>query len=116
MTVVSTSLNVQLEVLTGIYGNMGRFERMILKCDAEVDSTTFKSASGSPKVADAYIDFSPPEASDSTHIVTALEVFWNNGRAVLMGGIVGKLEILYSMLLFKNLSVQGWFRCAALLE
>ena len=99
----------KLDALAGIHGRSGRFTRVVLTGDDEVDSANLKLASGSLKGADAYIDFSPPEAGNSTHIVAALGALRPKGKAVLMGGIPGKVEIPYSMLMFKNLSIQGRF-------
>lgn len=99
----------KLNSLAKVYGKTGRFTSVVLTGDAEADSATLKSASGSQKGADAYIDFSPPEAGNSTHIVAALGALRPKGKAVLMGGIPGKIEIPYSMMMFKNLSVQGRF-------
>lgn len=75
----------------------------------EVDSAAMKTASGNLKGADAYIDFSLPQVGNSTHIAAALGALHPKGKAVLMGGIPGKIEIPYSMLVFKNLSIQGRF-------
>ena len=98
-----------LKALARIHGKNGRFESVVLTGNLEIDSAALKSAAGSPKGADAYIDFSPPQAEGSTHIVAALCALRPKGKAVVMGGIAGNIEIPYSLLVFSGLSIQGCF-------
>ncbi|KAG0646048.1 hypothetical protein D0Z07_7783 [Hyphodiscus hymeniophilus] len=99
----------RLDALATVYGETGRLISVLLTGDEETDSAALKSATRSPKGADAYIDFSPPQAGKSTHIVAALGALRPKGNAVFMGGIPGRIEIPYSMLMFKNLTIQGRF-------
>lgn len=90
------------------FGGTGRLQTVILQGDADHDSQALVKASGS-KGVDAYIDFSPPQAGKSTHIIAALKSLKTGGRFSLMGGIGGNVEIPYSLVMFKDLKVQGKF-------
>ena len=99
----------KLEKLERTFGTTGRLRAVVLTGDVGVDMEALKMASGSQKGADAYIDFSPPSAGNSTHIAAALGALRPFGKCVLMGGIPGNIEISYSQIMFKSLRVQGRF-------
>ncbi|KAE9370729.1 putative isopropanol dehydrogenase [Stipitochalara longipes BDJ] len=99
-----------LESMSNIFFSTGRLSTVTLTGDIATDTKAIISASGNDgKGADAYIDFSPPEASKSNHIQAALAALRPKGRAVFMGGIVGTVEINYQMVMMKSLRVQGKF-------
>lgn len=58
---------------------------------------------------DAYQDWSPPQASTSTHIRSCIQVLKVGGRASLMGGIAGDISLSYSLIMFRNLQIHGRF-------
>ena len=85
-------------------------ERLVtvqLKGDVEQDSAALKAASGSPRGADAFIDFSPPTAPKSTHLQAAIWALRPFGRAALMGGVVTNVEIPYVAVMSNSLRIQG---------
>lgn len=90
------------------FGGTGRLQTVALQGDVAIDSQALMKAAG-PKGADAYIDFSPPAAAKSTHIMASLMSLKTGGRCSLMGGIGGNIEIPYIMVMFKNLKIQGKF-------
>lgn len=57
--------------------------------------------------ADAFQDWSPPEATNSTHFKSALLALKLNGRASIMGGIRGDVAVPYSILMHNNLTLKG---------
>jgi threonine dehydrogenase-like Zn-dependent dehydrogenase len=99
-----------LQTMSTLFSSTGRLSTVILTGDVAVDTKAMIAASGNDgKGADAYIDFSPPEAAKSNHIQAALAALRPKGRAVFMGGIVGGVEINYQMVMMKSLRVQGKF-------
>ncbi|KAI4165531.1 MAG: hypothetical protein LQ342_000943 [Letrouitia transgressa] len=62
-------------------------------------------------VVDAFLDFSLPEAGNSTHIESCLTVLKIKGRAALMGGVRGRVSIPYFLIMFKSLQLRGNFMC-----
>jgi D-arabinose 1-dehydrogenase-like Zn-dependent alcohol dehydrogenase len=90
-----------------VFGHTGRIETVILTGDAEKDAQLMTAASGNGgKGADAYIDFSPAAAVESTHITAALTALKPFGRAVFMGGIWGQVKLEYNVIMMKSLRIQ----------
>jgi threonine dehydrogenase-like Zn-dependent dehydrogenase len=58
---------------------------------------------------DAFQDWSPPEASTSTHIKSCIQTLRVGGRASLMGGIVGDITLNYSSIMVRNIQIRGRF-------
>ena len=58
---------------------------------------------------DAFQDWSPPGAADSTHIKSCFQVLREGGRASLMGGTVGDISIPYAAVMFRSLEIRGNF-------
>ena len=98
-----------LESMSKLFSSTGRLSTVILTGDIATDTKAMISASGNNKGADAYIDFSPPQAAKSTHIQAALAALRPKGRAVFMGGIAGGVEINYQLVMMKSLRLQGKF-------
>lgn len=108
--VVAAGRNVEsLESLAKTFGASGRIKTVALTGDAGADLGNLKAAAGSLKGADVYIDFSPPAAATSTHLITCLSALRNGGRAVLMGGIHENVSLPYGLIMFNNLRIQGRF-------
>ena len=60
-------------------------------------------------VIDKYLDFSPPAAAKSGHLMTCLMALKRGGTACLMGGIHGMVEVAYGLVMFNNLTIKGRF-------
>ncbi|CCA73130.1 related to ADH3-alcohol dehydrogenase III [Serendipita indica DSM 11827] len=101
----------QLKNLSETIGNLygGRLTTVSLACDVEKDAEALKSATPGGKGADVYIDFSPPQASTSTHIASSLFALKPYGRAVFSGGITGQVSIPYQFMMLGNRKVIGSF-------
>ncbi len=56
---------------------------------------------------DAYLDLSPPAASNSTHFLAACLALREEGRACFMGGVQGNLSLPYGLIMFKSLQLRG---------
>lgn len=56
---------------------------------------------------DAFQDWSPPAASESTHIKSCMQALRVGGRISLMGGIRGDIPISYTAVMSRNLQIQG---------
>lgn len=99
-----------LETMSSFFASTGRLSTVVLTSDVATDTEAMIAASGNNgKGADAYIDFSPAGAKGSSHIQAAIAALRPKGRAVFMGGIVGGVEIDYSMVMMKSLRLQGRF-------
>jgi len=79
--------------------------------DAQKDAGALLAATGG-KGAQTYIDFSPPAAGANgtpSHITSCLLALKRNGTAVIMGGIMGNVEIPYGLTMSKNITIKGKF-------
>lgn len=110
-TVVAAGRNATtLSSISQAFGHTGRIRTVQLSGVVEADTKALKAAAGnSGKGADAYIDFSPPEAVGSTHIEACIKALRTKGRAALMGGIWGKVQIDYQAVMLGSLRIQGRF-------
>ncbi|MCJ1456229.1 hypothetical protein MMC28_006589 [Mycoblastus sanguinarius] len=84
-----------------------RLTTVRLSGDVQADTAALKKASGSVKGADAYVDWSPAQAAQSTHIQACLGALRPFGRCVIMGGIFGNVEIPYFHVCRNSLRIQG---------
>ncbi|PYI06974.1 GroES-like protein [Aspergillus sclerotiicarbonarius CBS 121057] len=57
--------------------------------------------------ADVFFDVSPPQATGSTHVKSAILSLRHSGRAVLMGGQKGDLAIPTGPVMRRNLTIRG---------
>ena len=94
--------------MTDVFGVSGRFGTVVLTGKVDEDTAIIKAAAG-PKGADCYIDFVPPQAIGSTHILSCLGALRNRGRASFMGAIFSNVEIPYFLVMLKNIRIEG--RC-----
>jgi NADPH:quinone reductase-like Zn-dependent oxidoreductase len=79
--VVAGSRNKQsLDRLLKSFENSERITPVVLTGDANNDTTSILAATPHGKGADAYIDFSPPMAANTTHIIAGLKALKRNGR------------------------------------
>lgn len=83
------------------------FHPVRLTGDVAKDTAALKEASGTPRGADGYLDWSPPQAASSNHIQACLAALRPGGSMVLMGGIPGKVEIPYFQIMLNGLRIQG---------
>ncbi|KAH6997266.1 isopropanol dehydrogenase [Ilyonectria destructans] len=95
-----------LEALAGLYKTTGRIKTAVLSGDAEKDTKVLTEMAGNVG-ADCYVDFSPPQASTSTHIQACLGAVRPYGRIVFNGGSLGTVSIPYIELMIKNLQIHG---------
>ena len=58
---------------------------------------------------DAYLDISPSNAGNSTHLRSCFTVLKQYGRASLMGTIANDIPIPYSAAVIKSLTIRGQF-------
>lgn len=97
-----------LAALVKEYGDTGRLTTVKFTGDVDTDSAALRGASGGDGVgADAFFDWSPPQAAGTTHIAACIKALRFNGRCALMGAIMGNLEVPYGTLMFNNIRIQG---------
>lgn len=106
-TVIACGRNAKsLSKLTNIGGG-GFVKTVQLSGDPEKDAGAMGTAAGGQ--LDAFLDFSPAEASGATHILAALLALKNGGKACLMGGVQDSISIPYGLMMFKSLKLMGRF-------
>ncbi|PVG03607.1 isopropanol dehydrogenase [Serendipita vermifera] len=91
--------------LGGLYGN--RLSYVQLTGEVATDSAALRKASPGGKGFDAYIDLSPPQVTNSTHLKSSLMALKPRGRASLMGLIHGDVNIPYSFVMFNDIQIKG---------
>ena len=57
--------------------------------------------------ADAFLDLAPPEATDSTHLKSAIMSLRKGGRVSLMGGQSGDVAFPYRQLVFGDIALKA---------
>ena len=100
---------VTLAKIAKVHASTGRISTVALSGDPMKDSESFKQYTSGGKGADVYIDLSPPEATNSTHILAATLAMKRGGTIVLMGGVGGHLSLPYSLVMHSNLQICGNF-------
>ncbi|KAH8666543.1 chaperonin 10-like protein [Xylariales sp. PMI_506] len=75
--------------------------------DAQADVAALRTVAAGP--IDAYLDFSPPQASASTHLRSCFLALRKYGRATMMGFITSDLPVSYMHLGTQNLTLRGQF-------
>lgn len=104
-TVIAAARNTaSLEKLARVGGGHA-VKTVQLTCDAVADSKSLVQFG----TVDAYLDFSPPAAAQSTHIVASLLALKPHGRACLMGGIQESVSLPYGLLMYRSLKLMGRF-------
>ncbi|KIX09296.1 uncharacterized protein Z518_00375 [Rhinocladiella mackenziei CBS 650.93] len=92
--------------MTDAFGASDRFVIVVMTGKVNEDTAAIKAAAGG-KGADYYIDFIPPRAVGTTHILSCLGALRNRGRASFMGAIFGNIEIPYFLVMLKNIRIEG---------
>ncbi|KUJ14584.1 isopropanol dehydrogenase [Mollisia scopiformis] len=109
-TVIACGRNEStLSTMSSVFEETGRLKTHILTGDVEKDTANLTKLANNGQGADAYIDFSPASAAKSTHIQSCMAALRPKGKAVFMGGIYGKVEIDYNLVMMKSLRIQGRF-------
>lgn len=96
------------DLIVQSYGT-GRFCTVELSGDTEQDTKALIRSTPYGLGAHAYLDFSPPQATTSTHPVACIGALKPGGRAVLMGGVQRKIEIDYGIVMLQNITIKGNF-------
>lgn len=99
--VIAMGRNV--EILDKLAANNDRVETVQITGDMLADLKSLQ-ASGT---IDAYLDISPPEASNSTHFKSCILSLRQGGRVSLMGGLSGELNIPVRAILHRDLMLKG---------
>ena len=106
--VIAAARNEQvLAEMAETFKSTERLTTIKLTGDVKTDTAALKKASGSSKGADAYVDWSPAQAAQSTHIQACLGALRPFGRCVLMGGISANIEIPYFYVMKNSIRIQG---------
>lgn len=84
-------------------GAEGRVETVKISGDVQADTAALKTFG----FIDVFFDISPPEAAQSTHFKSGILALKHSGRVSLMGGIKGDVSIPHSIVMHKNLRIQG---------
>ncbi|KAI9751255.1 MAG: hypothetical protein M4579_006146 [Chaenotheca gracillima] len=89
----------------------GRVALVALTGDVETDTAALKAATPGGRGADVFLDLAPESASATAakHVKAAISTLKVNGRAVLMGGIMGDLAIPYADVMLRNIKLLGRF-------
>lgn len=109
-TVVAAGRNQEaLQALEKIHGATGRLQTVVLTSDAVRNTELFREAAGKPDGADAYFDFSPPAIQNTALLASGIGALRSFGRCIIMGGMMGNIEVPYFEVMFKSLRLQGRF-------
>ncbi|KAE8445412.1 hypothetical protein EG329_013425 [Mollisiaceae sp. DMI_Dod_QoI] len=109
-TVIACGRNAAtLSAMSSVFASIGRLRTYIFTGNIETDTANLTKLANNGQGADAFIDFSPAAAAQSTHIQTCIAALRPKGKAVLMGGISGKIEIDYGAVMMRSLRIQGRF-------
>ncbi|KAH8912985.1 alcohol dehydrogenase [Coniochaeta sp. PMI_546] len=83
----------------------GRVKIVLNTGDGEKDTAALKQFGP----ADAYIDISPYQAANSTHVRNAIMAVKQYGRVSLMGVIPGDIAVPYVYAMWNNLTIRGQY-------
>ncbi|KAK4120689.1 GroES-like protein [Parathielavia appendiculata] len=83
----------------------GRVQIVQVTGDVEKDTVSLKQFGP----VDAYVDLSPPEASNSTHLRSCFAALRKYGRACVMNIIGQDVAVQYPLLTWNSLTVRGQF-------
>lgn len=75
--------------------------------DTQADAAALRTAAAGP--IDAYLDLSPPQAGDSTHMRSCFLTLRKYGRATMMGMITPDLPVSYLYFGMQCLTIRGQF-------
>ena len=93
--------------LTTTFKATGRIATVQLTGDPNTDTAALKlEAGGDGQGADAYVDWSPPQAPGS-HIPSCIKALRFNGKCAFMGAVLANVEVPYVHMVLNNIRVQG---------
>ncbi|TPX10275.1 uncharacterized protein E0L32_008680 [Thyridium curvatum] len=92
------------EKLRGLQATYPQVKTVVNTGDVEADAAALRKPFGP---VDAYIDISPPQANDSTHVRSCFLALKQGGRAALQGLISKDIAIPYSHVVWNNLTIKG---------
>lgn len=95
----------KVSVLKQLQARFSSVEIVQVTGDVEAD-TAFLKQFGE---VDAYLDISPVQAGESTHLTSCFGALRSGGRASLMGVVGSDLKVPYVMLMGKGITVKGQF-------
>ena len=95
-----------LSKMAETYKTTERFASVQLTGDVEKDTAALKESAGG-KGVDAYLDFSPPTAAKSTHLLACIQALRPFGRMAVMGGVFANVEFPYIFIMLNSIRVQG---------
>ncbi|KAH8671399.1 hypothetical protein BX600DRAFT_247909 [Xylariales sp. PMI_506] len=91
------------EALAKIQSHVPRVEIAVLSGDVEKDAAALQAFGP----ADAYIDFSPFQVTNPTHVSSAIRSLRRRGRMVLMGGVSTDISIPYWLVMLNSIEIRG---------
>ncbi|CAG8042934.1 unnamed protein product [Penicillium salamii] len=101
------------ESLDALITHLGEDGRRVtpvaLTGDTELDSANLRNATPGGHGADAYIDYSPPGAASTTHIVAGLMALKRYGRCCFAGVILDNVSLPYALIMANCLTLRGQF-------
>jgi len=95
----------KLREIAASFGDSTGSRLSIVPISGDVEKETAELKKLGP--IDAFFDISPPEASNSTHLKSAIASLGHGGRVSLMGGIRGDLTIPYGQIMHFNIQLKG---------
>lgn len=101
--VIAMGRNV--EALNRLAARSNRVHTVRITGDLEADT---KALSSFGRV-DAYLDISPPQALETTHIKSAIMALGHGARISLMGGLSGDVAIPHAIVMHKEMQLRGKF-------
>jgi len=93
-------------------GNNTQLTYVVMTGNKDADTAAILKATPSGRGADVYNDWTLGELYSLSFLGAAVEVLKMGGRVILSGGSPGSLEIPYSMLVCRNITLMGKWMCS----
>ena len=107
--VIACGRNAQsLAKIAESFKTSGRLKTVQLTGDVDKDTAAIRAAAGG-KGADKLVDFSPPQAAGSKHLVSGISALQTGGRVAIVGGVFANVEIPYITVMHNNIRIEGRF-------
>jgi len=94
-----------LHYLQQMSSDPNRVDTVPITNDMMADLRALKQEGGND--IDAFFDIGPPEASKSTHLLSAIMALKVGGRVSLMGGYMDDMPLPHRVIMRKNLTLKG---------
>ncbi|KAJ6588644.1 putative isopropanol dehydrogenase [Mycena capillaripes] len=100
-----------LDALIAFFGEDGakRITPVVLSGNVDQDAGALLAATPGGKGADTYIDYSPPTAATTTHIMAGLLALKRYGRCCFAGVIIDNVQLPYALIMANCLIIRGQF-------